>query len=388
MRINSIINRYIFMEMIPPFIINIVFFTFIFLMTNILDITNMAVNYNVGIASVFLMLIYAVPYFMVFVIPMSIMTAVLLTFLRLSSDNEIIALKSGGMSIYGLLPPVFLFCLSGCIFTAFMTIYGLPWGRTSIKELTCKIVASNLDLGLKERAFNDSFKDVMLYTGKIDLKNNELINIFIEDGRSDEIVSTIVAPRGRLFSEPGELSFQLRLYNGTINRVDIDKRSVQSINFDTYNVTLDLKRAAAKVKKRSKDEKEMSLDELRRHLKDATQKDSDYYSMLIEFHRKFAIPFACFALGILAVPLGIQSKSSKKSFGLGLGLIFFLLYYLLLSAGSVFGETGAYPPVIGMWVPNIVMSGTGIFLLIRTANERPVKINFFKKFINLNRIKS
>jgi lipopolysaccharide export system permease protein len=47
----------------------------------------------------------------------------------------------------------------------------------------------------------------------------------------------------------------------------------------------------------------------------------------------------------------------------------------MLSAGSVFGEAGVYPPAIGMWVPNVVMGGLGIFLLVRTANDRPVKIN-------------
>jgi len=61
---------------------------------------------------------------------------------------------------------------------------------------------------------------------------------------------------------------------------------------------------------------------------------------------------------------------------LGLGLVLFLLYYLMLSAGWVFGETGVYPPMIGMWLPNVVMGGLGLFLLDRTAKERPVNIRY------------
>ena len=49
MKINSIVNRYFFTEMIPPFILNIVFFTFVFLMAKILDITKMIVNYKISI---------------------------------------------------------------------------------------------------------------------------------------------------------------------------------------------------------------------------------------------------------------------------------------------------------------------------------------------------
>ena len=80
-------------------------------------------------------------------------------------------------------------------------------------------------------------------------------------------------------------------------------------------------------------------------------------------------------LGLLGVPLGIQSRSTRRSYGIGLGLIFFLGYYILLSAGWVFGEAGIYPPLIGMWVPNIVTGGFGVFLLVRTAKERTVKLD-------------
>ncbi|MBW2167150.1 MAG: LPS export ABC transporter permease LptF [Deltaproteobacteria bacterium] len=385
MKINSIIYKYIFKEMIPPFVINLLFFNFIFLLTEILDITNMIVNYRISLFDVMLLLIYSMPHFLEFVIPMSVMTTVLLTFFRLSSDNEIVALKAGGISIYKLLPPVLLFCLIGCMLTGFMTIYGLPWGRLSFKKLTYEVASSNVNVGMKERTFNDNFEGVMLYMNKIDLKNKALIDIFIEDQRTKNIISTIVAPRGEIYSEPDKLLFHLRLHNGTINQVDIENKTVHSITFDTYDINLDLKKSVT-TKKGRKDEKEMSIAELNKYLKDTVNKDAKYYAALIEFHRKFSIPFACFALGLLGVPLGVQSKSAKRAFGLGFGLIFFLLYYLMLSAGWVFGETGVYPPLIGMWMPNIVIGGIGLYLFVRTANDRPVIIDSFLNLFNWQRL--
>jgi len=58
-----------------------------------------------------------------------------------------------------------------------------------------------------------------------------------------------------------------------------------------------------------------------------------------------------------------------------LGLVFYLFYYLLMSIGKIYGETGAYPPAIGMWLPNFVMGGVGFYFLIRTANERTLKVD-------------
>lgn len=384
MKINSIINRYLFAEMVGPFVINLVFFTFIFLMAEMLKITDLIVNYGVGIFTILMMLFYSTPYFLVYVIPMAVMMAVLFAFMRLSGDNEIIALKTSGISVYRLLPPVILFCLTGCLLTAFMTVYGQPWGRSAVKELTYKIVSSSLDVGLKERTFNDSFKNVMFYVNEIDLKDRTLIDVFIEDKRAKSVVSTVVAPKGKLYSEPDGLVYHLRLYDGNISQVSVENKSAHSLNFQTYDIRLDLKKNVTNAKKKGKSRKEMSLSELKTYLKAIPNKDDSYYRALMEFHKKFSISIACFTLGILAVSLGIQSRSSKKSYGLVLGLVFFLIYYLLLSFGLVFGETGAYPPAIGMWVPNYIMGGLGIYLLFRTANERSVKIDFFvfvvKKF--------
>jgi lipopolysaccharide export system permease protein len=383
MKINSIINRYLFKEMMLPFVINTVFFTFIFLMTKILDITKLIVNYKISLISVLLILIYSIPRFLSFVIPMSVMMAVLLTFLRLSSDKELVALKAGGVSIYGLIPPVLLFCVMGVALSCLMTVYGMPWGTVSMKTLTFRVAASHVDAGLKERTFNDSFKDVMLYINKIDLKKKILKDVFIEDKRSQNIVSTVTAPKGKLISEPDKLEIHLKLYNGAINQVDLENRSAHSINFDTYDVDLDLKKTLMGSSGGPKDEDEMSFGDLKEYLKTFPQKNEQYYSALIELHKKFSIPFACLALGILAVPLGIHSESSRRSTGLGMGMIFFLIYYLMLSAGSVFGEAAIYPPAIGMWVPNVVMGGIGLFLLVRANDDRPVKIKSTFDFVKM-----
>ena len=100
MKITSLINRYIFKEFVSPFTVNVLFFTFIFLMAELIQITNWIVNYDISLSIILRMILYQTPYFLIFVIPLSIMITVLLTFLRLSSENEILALKSGGISLY------------------------------------------------------------------------------------------------------------------------------------------------------------------------------------------------------------------------------------------------------------------------------------------------
>jgi len=230
MKLNSITNRYILKEMFIPFSINIFVFTFLFLMTEMIEIANWIVNYKLSIWAVFTFIFYTLPWFLMFIIPMSVMLAILLTFLRLSSDNEIVALKSCGLSIYGLLPPVMVFALIGFGLTIFMTLYGVPRAKASLEDMALKVAASNADIGLKERTFNNTFKGVMLFVNKIDLKHRKLIDIFIEDKRQPDIVSTVIAPEGRLISESDKFIYHLILSNGTIHQTNLKERSVNCIS--------------------------------------------------------------------------------------------------------------------------------------------------------------
>jgi lipopolysaccharide export system permease protein len=382
MRINKTINSYIFKEMLPPFIINVFFFIFVFLMTSILEITNYIVNYKVSLVAFLLFLLYSMPFSLQFIIPMSVMISILLTFLRMSGDNEVIALKASGISIYMMVPPVLLFCLMGYLLTGWMAVYGVPWGWSSMRSLKDAVAASSFEIALKERTFNDSFKDVMLYVNQIDANAAKLVDVFIEDRRNPNLVSTVVAPEGRLLSDPDRLLFKLRLMNGIINQVNIKEKGVNTIRFETYDISLDVARALREAEEGPKHRLEMNLAEMRQYLKENKKKDILYYRALMDYYKKFSIPAACVALGLLALPLGFQSSIIRRSYGIILGLIFFVFYYILLSAGWGYGELGKYPPVIGMWLPNVIMGILAVYLIIQTGEENPSIVNYWFRLVD------
>ncbi len=366
------INRYIFRELIPPFAVSSIFLTSIFLMTRIPAITNMVVNYNTGIMSVLLLISYTLPRFMEFTIPMSVMISVLLTFMRMSGDNEILALKGGGMTIYRLLPPVLIFCSLGTLLTLWVTIVGVPWGKLAFKTTGIEIARSNLNVALGERKFNTSFKDVMIYVSSMDIQTKKLKDVFIEDSRTKGRVTVSVAPEGILAKDSQTGSYVLRLYGGTVNQVSLENKSINSVDFKTYDINLDFGDKVADIDSQPRDIDEMGLKQLLDVIKKSAGNKIALNSAKMALHEKFSVPFACIALGILALSLGLQSASTRRSSGFGLALFFFISYYLLLAAGWSAGEAGGYPPVVGMWLPDGIMGGVGVYLLVRIAKERPV----------------
>ncbi len=367
----GIINRYIFKGLFLPFIISLFFLTFVFLMTRIPDITNMVMNYDASLFSIGLLIIYSIPRFLEFTIPMSVMIAVLLWFIRMSGDNEIIALRSSGISLYKLLPPVMAFCMTGVILTLWVTIFGVAWGKLSFKIQSIEMAHAGINLALQERQFNLDVEDIMIYVNAIDMNTRKLTDIFIQDRRTKDLVSISTAPSGQLFSDTARMMYTLQLYDGSINQVNINAGSVNTIHFTTYDINIDLGTMIKKPGPAGKDLDEKSLKELFTMVQTENEflSEETLNSALMQIHEKFAVPFACLFLGFLAFPLGIQSVSRKTSAGFGLGILFFLLYYLLLAAGWSLSETGKYPPVLGMWLPNLFIGAAGIFLLKHHAKK-------------------
>lgn len=368
----NIINRYLFREFLPPFAISLFFLTFVFLMTRIPEITNMVVNYNADISSVVFMIVYTLPRFLEFTIPMSVMISILLTVMRMSQENEILALKGAGVSLYKLLPPVLIFCFLGVFLTMCITVFGVSWGKLSIKKKTIELAKSSIDAALHERQFNCELEDVMIYVSHVDMKTKALKDIFIEDKRTKGVISISIAPSGQLIRIEDAQVYTIRLYNGMINQVDSDEKSVNTIQFENYDINIDLNRMNKEKGEILKDLDEISLVDLIGLIRSGMKDKSQLIEALMELHEKFSIPFACLFLGLLAFPLGIQSASLRRSSGFGFGISFFLLYYFILAIGWSAGETGKYPPVLAMWLPNVIMGGIGIFFLVRNAKEKPV----------------
>jgi lipopolysaccharide export system permease protein len=376
MKINTIINRHIFREMVPTFFITMAFLTFVFLLAQILEIVNMVVNYRASILSFFFLILYSMPAFFQFTIPMSVMMAILLTFLRMAGDNEIIAIKVGGGSIYGLLPPVFLFCVIGWLFTLVMTVYGISWGKSSFQKLTFAIASSFTDAALKERVFNDSFDGIMIYVNRIDPKDQSLHDVLIEDQRDEKSRSTVIAPLGKKLFNPDKTALTLRLNNGIINRVNISDNAVHTIRFDTYDIHIDFRKTVQTAQTDTKSKDEMTIEELRAFIQNPETGEAERNNARMELHEKFSIPFACFALGLLAVPLGLKSAFLRHSSGLGLGLFCFLVYYLLLGIGWSSVRSGLCSAFVGMWVPNLFMGALGLLFLVRVAQEKSIGLDY------------
>jgi len=365
----KIIHRYIFREVLTPFLLGLSVFTFILLIARLLKLIELVVNRGLPPTQILRLLAFLMPAFLELTVPMAMLLAILIAFGRLSADAEMVAMRSSGLSIYQLVPPVILFVLMTACITAGLSMYARPWANHNLKLELWDIARTRASAGLKPQVFNDEFPGLVIYAEHIDSRTDRLIHVLISDERDPNQHNTVFASEGFMISDNDTQTVILRLLNGTIHTSD-EGASDYHTDFETYDVNLDLRESLEGPAKKQDDPNEMTLPELSAAIEAKRADGKSAAPELVEFHRKFAIPFACIVFGLVGLPLGIEPARNVRSRGFAVSLAVIFIYYILLSAGQGFAEQGTIPAWFGLWLPNMVFGSLGVMLMRRAGRER------------------
>ena len=94
----------------------------------------------------------------------------------------------------------------------------------------------------------------------------------------------------------------------------------------------------------------------------------------LERGQRRSLPFASFALSLLALPLGIQPPRAQRNWGAGisatLGMLVFVFYYGLLSIGIVLAQNQTISPVAALWIPNVSILAVALYAIYKTGTEQ------------------
>jgi lipopolysaccharide export system permease protein len=232
---------------------------------------------------------------------------------------------------------------------------------------------------LKERAFNDSFDGIVIYVDKTPLRGKKLERIFIHsedkgsEGDGGES-KTIVAKEGYLITNPNSHEMILHLVGVTGDQMSKEGKSYARLESDALVQKLTFGGNLSRIRGFRARDWEMSIGELKTKIKIKKILQEDYTQQLLEIYRKFSIPFACIAFGLLGIPLGVQPRRSGKSCGFILGILAVLGYYVLLMSAETLAYNGPLPPLLASLTPNLILIAIGIYFLVKTARESPIQI--------------
>lgn len=409
---NATLHRYILQELIGPFFLGILIFTFVLLMDRILELIELVINKGVELQVVLQLVLYIIPSFLVLTVPMAVLVATLTAFGRLSTDSEITAMKASGISLYMLYRPVLLFSLLATATTFMVYTKALPWGNYQFRVLMYELARTKATVGLKQQVFDTTFPGLTIYIDEIDEKDQSFNGVMVSDTRDPKNALILFARRGRLISDEKALRVILRLENGVSHPKDVRPNPLkyQMVAFPMLDYTLRLQEEHQEKISIPLTDREMSIAQLwerytmvRQPQKDGsapgspeTPRSSESQAIspvtlweigqeflwesflllnplsspyLVELHKRFAFPVACLAFGLIATPLGIQSRRAGKSGGYAISVVLLLVYYIFITAGESLGDDGKLPVFLAVWTPNFLLGSTGIVLLNRVARR-------------------
>lgn len=363
----AIIYRYLLLEILTPFGASLLAFTTVVFLGRMMRVTQMIVVKGVGLAEVLKSCVYLFPYLLVFTLPMAATVGILLALMRLSVDQEVIALKTSGMSYLQMLPPILGFALATAALALFFTAYGSPWGQKATRDLMMEVLKRRADLGIQEQVFNTDFQDLMLFVNRVPSPPGQLEGIFIYDSRDKDNPNTVFAKKGQLIFDPSQENLVLHLADGRVIRWGEGLSRWQTVEFKNYQLPLQLFSFALQQKK---SEDEMFLGELWRGLGQETPGSDGHIRLAVELNRRLALPCGAILLCLIAMPLGMSAGHHGRTWGLVLGLVVFLVYYVVFTASWRLAFSARLNPHLAPWIANFLFSGVAIYLWSRMVREQ------------------
>ena len=363
-----LLYSYLATEMLAPFFASFIVMNCVFFLVKLIPFLNLTLDLNIGLPDFVRLFTFLFPNIFLYSIPMSAMIGMTIGFARLSSDSEILALKASGISIYQVLPPAIIVAIAISLFTAYFSIKLIPLSEVSMKRLIYQLMTEKINHGIKEHLFTEALGDVVVYVEKIDKTTGRWQEVWVSDMRGVKNPVITMASTGSMKSSSEEMTVSIVLQNGSLHRPGND--NAQIVQFDRYVINIPLLPPDTKGPRSNRSS--MSMGELLENAQLETENTEHKRKLLIEYHKRLVLPVGCLMISLIGLPLGLQARPGKKAIGIQIGLVIFILYYILFTFGKTLAEDNVLPIALAMWVPNVFFLLLAIFWIVQVSNEKPL----------------
>jgi LPS export ABC transporter permease LptG/LPS export ABC transporter permease LptF len=355
------LDRYLIREAITPTLLALLIFTFVLEIPIIMRDLEPLLTAGVSWALAGKILLLLLPQALAITIPMALMVGLLIALGRFSADRESVALQACGVSLLRLFRPIGLLAIVSTVASGYVMLEALPSANKSYREVMYRIVANEAQRQIRPRVFFEGFPDMVLYAHDVQPGGVGWRELFIADSRNAKEPQIITAASGRLVLDREAQRVDLALGRGVVHRLGSGDYFVDS--FETRTVSLDPETIFRNTSV-AKDENSMTIAELRDLAGKLSAAGLSPHSPVMAIHRKFSIPIASLVFAILALGLGVTDRKDAKQNSFVIGLLIFFAWYTFMYLGRAMAKGGQIPPEPAMWIPNIVLGGLGIVLLI------------------------
>ena len=384
------IDRYVIREVIPPFLLSLLIFTFLLEIPPVMRELETLVAKGVSWQVAGRIMLTLIPQGLGLTIPMALLTGLLIGLGRLSADREAVALLACGVSPYRLLRPVLLMATVAAGATTYVMLKAIPDANQTFREVTFDVITKKVENDIRPRVFFEEFPGWVLYVRDDQGTGPGWKDVLVAKTSKPDATELFLASRGRLVLERDERRVDLVLTDGTqystggpgeTRTYRFPVELTMSLNPDDVFRRADLPRGVT----------EKTIAELRRDAATKLRGGLSPHPEIYNIHQKFSIPVACFVFAVIGLALGLTVARDGKlgGFVIGVAVIFayhvvmFLAeaqtkgHYRALEQAHLLGSASFLNAHLTRWWPNLILGVFGIAALIWRArfSERQFPIS-------------
>ena len=398
----NIISRYVFREIASTFFVVAAAFCTVLVTVRMLRFTALIMNKGVQPSQLGMVFLSILPPFLELALPLAGLLATLIAVARLSSDSELIVLRSSGISLFNLLKPVAIFAIILTFLSIMVSLYLRPWGNRSLQQTLYEIARTRSISGLDQGVFT-KLGPLTIYADEIDYSSGNLTKVIIEDRRIPETPKVIHAQKGKLLSDDGTRTITFSLQDGAIHEfiqnsyvlTDFAENQLQIHADEVFNG--DEARRGEQIVEMTYPElvsgkEELTNRSLTGDLTSLTRPASELEQranwtlstmsellrkrnrIALELYRRYFAPLASVVLPFLGLALGIAAPRHQKSWTLtasvGVGLLLFALQFGSQSITSAFAENGSIPPGLTYILPPLILGAIAVWFMRLVGTEK------------------
>ncbi len=378
----NLLHRHVLKEVLASTALAMGLFVFVLLLGNAMrDIAELVAAGKLDFMVFLKLMGLLIPYVAAYALPLGVLTGTLMALGRLSSQQEITAMKSAGISLYQIASPVLVISFIGMIAGVVVNLHYAPQSRLAYKHLMVRAISENPIGFIEERRFIREFPGYVIYMG--DRDGPVMKDFWIWELDDEKRVKLFLrAKEGEINFDKTDNALVLTLRDGTAEQRDdsgsegLADEPMRSLFFGELPIELPMGKIFGEKSQRQARIKEMTFSQLmvKRELALAEETEAaegiSKNRMKVQMHmqKSFAMAFSVFSLAIFGVPLAIQVGRKESYANLAIALIIAMTYYFLIIAVSWLEGARAMRPDLLIWLPNLIFQAVG-FYLIQRANR-------------------
>lgn len=278
---------------------------------------------------------------------------------KLAYQTEIIAMLSGGMSFNRLMWPYFLSAAAVTVVSLFLSLMVIPKANVERLDFENKYVSRSTKLTYEEHIFQQISPGTYVYIRGFDGAKSEARYLAIEKYEGSSVVAMLETGDRVTFDRDNRRwkagRYITRTFENDVETFEAHQEldTVLNISHEELGGVTDLV-------------KTMNILELNRFIKQQREKGSDMLSyFIVERTQRFSYPFSIFILTLIGVSLSSRKVRGGTGLHIGVGIALCFSYILIAKFAEEFAKGGVMPPVLAVWMPNVIYALVGLYLYRR-----------------------